>query len=272
MQAYETEQDFSYELNERLRMETGWKDVSSGLGRVLFGYGVFLIGTIIGVALVIYAAYGWLFGPGARPSRLPPLSTIWQFYIGLGILSVVGTFGYLIILAGQWKCLHGASERHGARWLMFFCLTTLLAGPVLNISSFIGGLKAYHQLAHGIYGLGRPRFTTMGHYMQLASAACGLLYAIFFLLFLRACARCHNSTRHVMLVNFFLVIVGGLVAISGYLGYLSFTRTIPDDDLLPLYVAAGWLGAFIFYLFLIATVRKCINQSVARVCSPLELT
>ena len=48
MQVYETEQEYTHELNERLRMETGWRDVSSGLAMVLWGYLVFFLGTVIG--------------------------------------------------------------------------------------------------------------------------------------------------------------------------------------------------------------------------------
>src|SRR5437588_8153263 len=93
---YEVEQDLSYELNERLRMETGWNDVASGLARVLIGYLVFILGAAVGVALLFASAFNWLTG-GSR-GALPSLGSLWLLYIGLGILSVVGTFGYLIIM------------------------------------------------------------------------------------------------------------------------------------------------------------------------------
>jgi len=271
MLAYETEQEYTHELNERLRMETGWKDVSSGLAMVLWGYLVFFLGTLVGVGMVVYSAYGWLFGPGARAGRLPPLSTIWMFYIGLGILSVIGTFGYLIVMTGQWKCQHGAPERNGARWLMFFCLVCLLAGPALNIASYIGGMQRYPELSRGAGSLRQMRFTTTGHYMQLASYAASVLYSLFLLLFLRAVARCHNSPGHVMVVNLGLALVGGLVCLSGYLGFLSFRGAMPEDGILQICTAIGWLVTFVFYLFLIASVRRCILRSMERVCSPLDM-
>ncbi len=271
MLAYETEQEYTHELNERLRMETGWKDVSSGLRGILWGYLVFFLGTLIGVGLVVYSAYGWLLGPGARPGRLPPLSTIWQFYIGLGILSTVGTFGYLMVVGGQWKCLHGAPERYGARWLMFFCLVCLLAGPALNIASYIGCVQRYPELSRGAASLRQIRFTASGHYMQLASAAASLLYSLFFLLFLRAVAHCHNAPRYVMVVNFALALVGGMVGLSAYMGYLSFRGMVSEDGMLQICTSLGWVICFIFYLCLIGGIRSCINKSVARVCSPLEM-
>jgi hypothetical protein len=264
----------SNELNERLRMETGWDDVASGLGRILFGYVVFLLGVAVGVTLVLVSAYGWLFGDGARPNRLPSISVMWQFYIGLGILSVIGVFGYLIIMGGQWKCLHGASERHGARWLMFFCLTALLAGPALNGASFYGGVQRYPELRRGLRGLSQIQFTVAGRHMQFASAAATGLYSLLFLLFLRAVARCHDSSRHLVLVNVGIVLVILLLGGTVYTGYLAFKGDLPDDTPIlqdpRVWVAGGWLVLFIYYLFLIGSLRNCVKESLARVRSPLD--
>src|SRR5207302_1175870 len=104
-------------------------------------------------------------------------------------------------MGGQWRCLHGAAERHGARWLMFFCLTSLFAGPALNAASWVGGVTRGPDLQRGARTFGDIQFNTTGRTMQLASAVASLLYSLFFLLFLRAVARCHASRRHVMLVN-----------------------------------------------------------------------
>jgi hypothetical protein len=270
---YVVEQDpHSAELNERLRMETGWDDVASGLARILIGYAVFLFGTLIGVTLVVVSAYGWLFGEGARPNRLPSISTLWQFYIGLGILSVVGTFGYIIIMSGQWRCLHGSSERHGARWLMFFCLTALLAGPTINGASFWGGVRRYPELRRGYAGLDQLQFTVAGKHMQLASVGAFALYSILFMLFLRAVARCHGSPGHVVLVNIGLLFVTLLVAATGYVAYQLFKGEVIVEEVdVRIWVGGGWLLCFAFYLFLIGSIRSCIINSLARVRSPLDM-
>jgi hypothetical protein len=270
----ELEQDLSYELNERLRMETGWNDVVSGLAKVLFGYLVFIVGTGVGVGLVVLSAYSWLFADGgARAAgRLPSLGAMWMLYIGLGILSVVGTFGYLITMAGQWRCLQGASERFGARWLMFFCLTCLFAVPTLNAAACIGGgLQRGPDLQKGARTFREVQFSPRARYMQLASAAASLLYSLFFLLFLRAVARCHASSAHVTLVNFFLVFVGVLVGLTVYVGYLSFRDMIRPENDPRLWILGAWGVCFLFYLFLIGAVRSCIIKSVARVRSPLDM-
>jgi hypothetical protein len=268
----ELDQDLSYELNERLRMETGWNDVASGLARVLFGYLLFIVGVLVGVGLVVMSAFNSLFAETTTRTGLPSIGSLWLLYIGLGILSIIGTFGYLIIMGGQWRCLHGASERHGARWLMFFCLTCLFAGPALNIAAGIGGgMTRGPDLQRGARTFREVRFTARARYMQLAGAAASALYTVFFLLFLRAVACCHGSQAHVTLVNFFLVFVAVLLAVTGYVGYLHFNNLIKEDSDPRLYVLAGWGVCFLFYLFLIGSIRSCILQSIARVRSPLDM-
>jgi hypothetical protein len=273
MQA-ELDQDLTYEQNERLRMETGWNDVASGLARVIIGCLVALLGTAIGVGLVVLSAIPGLFGESSFrvAGRLPSLGSLWMLYIGLGILSVVGVFGYLITLAGHWRCLHGASERHGARWMMFFCLTCLFAAPALNIAAGIGGgMQRGPDLQKGARTFRDIQFTARARYMQMAGAAASLLYSLFFLLFLRAVARCHASSAHVMLVNFFLVFVGVLVGLTVYVGYMSFRDLIREENDPRLWIAGAWGICLIFELFLIGAIRSCIIKSMARVRSPLDM-
>jgi hypothetical protein len=258
------------ELNERLRMEPGWDEVASGLARILIGYLVFFVGTAVGVGLVIWSIYGWLVGPGARPAATPAIGTVWIFYIGLGILSVIGTFGYLIVLAGHWRCMHGAAERYGARWLMFFCVTALFAGPALEVASYIAGCQKPPELSRGASSLNSMQFTATARYMQLAGAGATLLYTVLFLLFLRAVALCHGSRSHVLLVNFFLVLVTLMVAGTVYVAYRTYTQHRAELREITLALAGAWVAILLSYLLLIATVRSCVVRSVAQVRSPLD--
>jgi hypothetical protein len=269
---YQTEPSHEIELNQLLRMELGWNDVRGGLGRVLFGYFVFLVGTLVGTGMVIWSAWGWLIGENNSPSQLPDIGQMWIFYVGLGILSVVGTFGYLFILAGQWKCLLAAPERQGARWLMFFATTCLFLGPAVNVASFIGGVQRAPQLSRGVRSLGEMQFSLAGQYLQLTSAGAGLLYAVFFILFLRAVARCHDSRHGNGLANFCLVLVVLLVAGSGFWLYTAFYGIPLRGELrqVPFLVAGGWLMSFFLYLYLIASVRRCIADSLNRIRSPYD--
>src|SRR3954463_3489962 len=83
------------DFNEVLRMEFGWKDVSSGLSRVLMGYATLFLGTLLGFGLVAMALYG-IGDDVSRRGGKPSLTTLWELYLGLGILSVVGLISYVI--------------------------------------------------------------------------------------------------------------------------------------------------------------------------------
>ncbi len=260
------------QLNERLRMEPGWNEVASGLGLILVGYLVFFIGTAVGVGLIIWSMFSVLGGGGGgRMVATPGIGTVWIFYIGLGVLSIVGTFGYLIVLGGHWRCMHGAAERHGARWLMFFCVTALFAGPALEVASYIAGCQKAPELSRGASSFNEMQFTRTGRYMQLAGAGATLLYTVLFLLFLRAVGLCHGSRRHVLLVNFFLLLVVLLVGGSVYVGYLSYTEPTSELNKVKLGLIGAWGAILLFYLVLIGTMRLCVLRSVAQVRSPLDL-
>ncbi len=272
MQQYEVETDISPELNERLRMETGWNDVASGLAKVLIGYLIFIIGVAVGVGLIVGSAVASLMARGAQAGGLPPMGAIWMLWIGLGILSVVGVWGYLTIMGGHWRCLHGTSERYGARWLMFIVLTTLMAVPALDIASGLGGnMRRGPNLSEGAHTFREMRFTKMARFMQLASAASGVTYMVTFLLFLRAVARCHAARAHEMLVNLYLIIVVGLTAVTIGVAFLGLRGKLPASLDPALWLAGAWGLCFLFYVFLIAAMRSCILRSMARVKSPLDM-
>ncbi|MCI0456102.1 MAG: hypothetical protein L0Z62_03870, partial [Gemmataceae bacterium] len=251
------------ELNERLRMEPGWNEVASGLGSILIGYLVFFVGTAAGVGLILWSIFNTLSAGGGRVAGMPSIGTVWIFYIGLGILSIVGTFGYLIVLAGHWRCMHGAAERHGARWLMFFCVTALFAGPALEVASYISGCQKGPELSRGASSFNDMQFTRTARYMQLAGAGATLLYTVLFLLFLRSVALCHGSRRHALLVNFFLLLMVLLVGGTVYVGYLTYTDPRAELARIRLGLIGAWGAIVLFYLILIGVLRGCILRSVA---------
>ncbi len=110
---YEIVHDPEAEFNERLRMELGWGDVAKGLMQVLMGYGVLIAGTVLGVGLIALAIYSNVVEELARKNAKPSNGSLWQLYLGLGILSITGIISYGIIVGGQFKCLLHAPERHG---------------------------------------------------------------------------------------------------------------------------------------------------------------
>src|ERR1700751_5738057 len=109
------------DLNECLYVQVGWPEVAKGLAKILLGYGLWIVGNVFGLTLVLLP----LFEVGFRMELVRlKLGQLWMFYAGLGILSVVGIFSLGIIMGGKWKCLINASERNGCRWLLFLCLAS----------------------------------------------------------------------------------------------------------------------------------------------------
>jgi hypothetical protein len=263
--AVQDQAQISTELNERLRMEVGWHDVGKGLTQVLFGYLTGFLGTAIGIGLVMLSLYG----SGDNMSRArPSLGSLWQFYIGMGILSVVGLISYVFILGGQFKCMMGAAERNGARWFMFMCITSLIIGAAFHLASGVAGLRAYPDWRRGATTLQELQLTELGKVMQLAGFGVGLLYPLFFILFLRAIAACMNAYGYVKFINVYLVFAGALIAATAFMIYNPsyFTRH-PTETLL---LAGGWVVSMLTYVVSILLIRVCIYQTMERLRSPLD--
>jgi hypothetical protein len=260
------EDRLSPELNQRLRMEVGWQDVGKGLTQVVMGYLVGFVGTAIGVGLVLLALYGM--GDNVSRTQKPSLVSLWQFYIGLGILSVIGLIAYVFILGGQFKCIMGAAERHGARWFMFLCITSLIIGPAFHLASGIGGLRAYPELRRGAAALQDLQLTEVGKWMQLAGFAISLLYPLFFLLFLRAIARCMHAQGYVSFINVYLIFAAVLTAATAFFIYNpAYFAKRPLEMVL---LGGGWLVSLIVYVITILLIRVCIYTTTERIRSPLD--
>jgi hypothetical protein len=257
------------ELNDTLRMELGWEEVAKGLTRVLCGYGVWVVGGVMGVVLALVPLLEM--GTKFRPDKLT-VAHMWYMYAGLGLVSVASLFANGLILAGQWKCVLNASERGWARWWMFLCLVTLAMGPALSIASTFGGLQKAPELARGMNGLQQVRYTTVGIILQLTSYGFGILYVVSFCLFLQASADCMRSWKHVRLVNLFLSFFVPLAVVTAY---LAVRITVDPTQITKLgkplmFVGLGWVVSFFSWLLLMALVRGCILQTMGLVRNPLE--
>ena len=95
---------------------------------------------------------------------------------------------------------------------MFACLTCILAGPAMNVAAGISGVQRAPRFDHGWDGIKQLRYATEGVIMQVASAGVQVLGGVFFLLFLRAVARCFEDSRRVLLVHLYL----------GYMLFMAF--------------------------------------------------
>jgi hypothetical protein len=252
-----------------LRMEVGWVEVGKGLGQILTGYLIFFLGIFIGASLVFYATFGL---PDEhlqfKSSRTPGLGGLWALYIGMAILGLVGLFGYGYIAGGQFRCMMSSSERHGSRWMMFFCICCLFIGPALNVAAGIAGGQRYSELRRAASIYNAAPANPAEQYLQLVSFAIGLLYPFFFLLFMRAAACCIRARGLVMLFNVYLIFALAVAAATGIFvfdpGQLAkYPQVIA---LLPL----GWGACGLGFLALVILSRIFILGTMQRIRSPLE--
>jgi hypothetical protein len=254
-------------LDDQLRLECGWTDVARGLRQIVLGYLVLIVSVLAGAFLVV-ASTIQMGGFGKGPWR-PTIGGLWQFYLGLAILGVAGLFCWGVVLAGKFKCLLNAPERHGARWLMFLCLSGTLIGPTFNFAARLAFTQQPIELKRGARGLVEIKLNQTGRVIQLIGFAGGLLSPLAFLLFLRAVARCLERKGVERFLNGYVAVSVGLMAMTGYL-VMAPPPTSPR--LLPYLVALGlgWLVWGAIYLMVAWLVRGSIFDRISNLRSPLE--
>src|SRR5262249_43455940 len=157
---------------------------------------------LIGAAILVAALFVVLFGrsPSER-AKLP-----WQvrdigLFLGGTLFGLAALYSYGCIILGHWRCLMNAPERRGAKWLMFSCLTCILAGPMLNFAAGLTGVQQQPKIERGVEGIRDFKYTRDGALMQLGSAGISALGNVLFILFLRAVARCFEDRIRVFLVD-----------------------------------------------------------------------
>jgi hypothetical protein len=264
--SYVMAQDESVQDNvDNLRAEFGWKEVADGLGRILLSYAVLITGTFVGIGLVVGSLY-----LAMSPKRAPnDMTHVWVFYVGLGVLSLIGLFAYGMLLAGKWRCLLGAPERNHSKWLMFACMACIVMGPALNIVTGWAGLKKRPEFKQGAAGFKQVKYTELGGPMQIASVGLSLGAIVFFVLFLHSVARCFEDKACTALIALYLTFTALLTGASLYLIFAAPKLLIKPPVLMGL--GGGWVISAIWYLVLIAKVRTCIIHGLKQIKSPLEM-
>src|SRR5262249_39010631 len=186
---------------EHLQFELGWTEVRRGLGLILRGYFLIIGGAIL-LGLAVAAVL--MLDPKDR-AKIP-----WQVrevgpFLGLALFGIICLYSYGCIIVGHWRCLMNVPERCGARWLMFGCLTCILAGPALNFAAGFTGVQTQPKIERGLDGIKDVKYTTEGLVMQIGSVGVAILGNVLFILFLRAVARCFEDETRVLIVNLYLV-------------------------------------------------------------------
>ncbi|HMF11400.1 MAG TPA: hypothetical protein VKE94_03820, partial [Gemmataceae bacterium] len=187
-------------------------------------------------------------------------------WLGLGLFGLVSLYCYGCLIVGHWRCLMHVPERRGARWLIFACLTCILAGPGLNLASNLTGVEKGVKWERGVDGIKELRMTKEGAIMQVSSVGFQVLGTIFFILFLRAVVACFEDRLRVLLVDVYLVLSILLFVATVYLVFSA-----RDFEVLlkfALVLGAGWMVNFLVYLIVIGIVRNGIIRGLARLATP----
>lgn len=254
----------SSELNAHLRKEQSWADVASGLGRVLFGYLALVIGWFAAAAF-FYASFMPVIA-----GKTMKIEHMWYFYIGVATLKITGLASWGLILAGQWRCLMSSSERNGARWIMFFCMTCVVMGPVLHILAWLGGLSTPIRWTGGPQAMhaAKVKFTMLGLYLMSASLVTGGLYKLSFWYYLQTVAACMSAPKARAFVWGFLLLTLALAGITAWwlFGGLHENRFRQ----LALVVVGGWAFLSLYWVAMIVVVKVAIEQTMAEVFNPMK--
>jgi hypothetical protein len=264
---YQLSPDQEISLEDQLRLEPTWDDVARGLRKVVVGYLVLLAGIAVASALIVGSVLS-MGGFGRPPARLS-IGAMWQFYLGLGVLSVTSLVSWGMVLAGKFRCLLNAPERHLARWFIFLCVFCIFVGPIFNTAAGIALTEKPIQFKHGARGLQDIQLTKTGRIINSVGLVCEMLSPLAFLLFLRAIARCLELKVHLVIMNVFIAVAVGL---TGATGYLLFAPP-RDPRMLVLYLlclGGGWLACGLAFLVMTLVMRNSIFYALDRVRSPLE--
>jgi len=256
----------SGELNQSLRNEQAWVEVAGGLGKVLLGYGALVLGWMVASAF-FYSCYAPILN-----GKAVKIEHVWFYYIGVAILVITNLSSWGLILAGQWKCLMNSPERRGARWIIFFCMTCVVMGPVLHMLAWFGGLSTPIRLGAGpqaIQGV-KLKFTITGIYVMCASLITTGLYKVSFWYYLQTVASCMGATKARGVVFLFVAITLAMVGATYWVLFGGLHPNKVRD--LAIWVAAGWVFVALYWVFMIVVVKVAIEQTMAEVYNPMRET
>jgi hypothetical protein len=258
-------------------IEYGWPAVRSGLHSILLGYlvvvgmGVFAALLVVGVVYTVSQAQG-----------LPDfVDAALLIYAGIGILFLMGLGSFTLIVKGSIRCLINAPERCGARWLMFVSTLCVVIGPALNFVSGLVGPKvkpvmvarttgAADEVNQILREYGKSLQVRDGRaYVALAGNVTNLLSGIFFVLFLRAVARCFDDVARMRVAEAYLLFSGLLTAASVYF-FLNPLELLANPQFILLLVGA-WVLSGLWYFMLLLSTSACIFEGLERRRPALEI-
>jgi hypothetical protein len=261
-------------------MELGWPAVRKGLHSILFGYLLSVGMVLFAVALALYVVF--MVMQAKKVAEFIDAALL--IYAGISILFLMGLASLSFIIKGNICCLLNAPERCGARWLMFASTLCVVVGPALNVvAGFVGGSAppaaaattttsndAAAEVSAALRSYGESLKVLDGRaYVALTGNVANLLSGVFFVLFLRAVARCFNDLGRMRVAETYLIFSGVLAAVSVYF-FLHPMQLLALPEVL-LALGGGWLVAGLWYILLLVSTSTCIADGLDRRRSPLEI-
>lgn len=240
--------------------ESGWKGVSAGLRLVTVGY-VFLVGGAILGGLLL--RLGWDDGPLVRMTSYS-IREDRDLFLLMGLLALGATalFSYVLVLAGQWRCLMYAPQRQHSKELMYICVNLVLLGLILNGAGIYLDAGSYLALREGFDSMTKLDLGRPGLLLQLGSLVVGLVGSLVFSQFLRGVAHCFQDQACVRSVDLNLGFVGLLLGGSAGVVFCV-SRLSLRSEILP-WLIGGWLLCFIWHLYLVYSAYRCVEDGLLR--------
>jgi hypothetical protein len=254
--------ELSTDFNAVLHSERSWDRVSSGLGKTLLGYVIGLVGLIVGLGVTITPLLQMM---AHKPQKI---EHVWMFYIGLAIIKLSGLFAWGLIIGGQFQCLMSSPERHGAKWVIFFCLTCIVMGPALYFLAWFAGLSVPINWQMGLAGVQKVRFNTFGLGMMIASAVCSVLYTLSFWYYLGVVAKCMRSKSAILMVGMNSLVLGCATAFTAYLCFNL--DHVMRQPMLAAVAGGAWIIVELYWFAMIVVVKFAIDRTMKLVSNPFD--
>ena len=254
--------EISTDFNAVLHGERTWDRVSAGLGRTMIGYAVGFLGLCIGLGLSATSIWQMMHGKTMK------IEHIWMFYIGLAVLNLSWLFAWGLIVGGHFQCLMSSTERHGAKWIIFFCLTCVIMGPALYFLSWFAGMSTPMNWQLGLAGAQKIRFNTLGLGMLVGSAIADGLYMLSFWYYLAVVAKCIRSQSAILMVGMYALVLGSAVAVTAFL--IMNLDNVKHDPRLAIAAAGAWCVVGIYWFAMVGVVKVAIDRTMKMVGKPFD--
>jgi hypothetical protein len=195
-----------------------WEEVCQGLRCAGLGYLCLFAFVVPGVLLV------WLARQGGSPDDPFGLGADDATTLGWVLAAAGVVLGYLLLLAGQWRCLANAPQAHATKEFAFACLLcTLIAPTSLGAAYFLDGEEYFAALQRGPAALGDLKLLHGAGVLLLVGAGLGLLSMLLFCGFLHGLANCHGDEQRVRRIANFVWLTSFLV--GGTAGIILHARS-----------------------------------------------